>query len=50
MLLEASPYLAEGLFLAGDYVQQSFMASMEGAVISGNNAAREVIAAERSTR
>jgi uncharacterized protein with NAD-binding domain and iron-sulfur cluster len=40
----------EGLFLAGDYVQQSFMASMEGAVITGNNAAREVIAAERSTR
>jgi 15-cis-phytoene desaturase len=40
----------EGLFLAGDYVQQSFMASMEGAVISGNNAARAVIAAEKSTR
>ena len=40
----------EGLFLAGDYVRQSFMASMEGAVITGNNAAREVIAAEGSTR
>jgi 15-cis-phytoene desaturase len=38
----------EGLFLAGDYVQQSLMATMEGAVIAGNNAAREVIAAGRS--
>jgi 15-cis-phytoene desaturase len=37
-----------GLFLAGDYVQQSFMATMEGAVITGNNAARDVIKAEKS--
>jgi 15-cis-phytoene desaturase len=34
-----------GLFLAGDYVQQSFMATMEGAVITGMNAAREVLVA-----
>ncbi|HKX53866.1 MAG TPA: FAD-dependent oxidoreductase [Nitrosospira sp.] len=40
--------LIGGLFLAGDYVQQSFMATMEGAVIAGNNAAREVINAEKS--
>jgi 15-cis-phytoene desaturase len=33
----------QGLFLAGDYVRQSFMATMEGAVITGNNAANEVI-------
>lgn len=37
-----------GLFLAGDYVRQSLMATMEGAVIAGNNAAREVSAAGRS--
>ena len=37
-----------GLFLAGDYVHQSFMATMEGAIITGNNAAREVIRAEKS--
>jgi uncharacterized protein with NAD-binding domain and iron-sulfur cluster len=36
------------LFLAGDYVQQSFMATMEGAVIAGNSAAREAISAEKS--
>jgi 15-cis-phytoene desaturase len=35
----------ENLFLAGDYVQQSFMATMEGAIITGNSAAREVIRA-----
>jgi 15-cis-phytoene desaturase len=40
----------EGLFLAGDYVRQSFMATMEGAVITGNNAAREVIAAKKSEK
>jgi 15-cis-phytoene desaturase len=40
----------EGLFLAGDYVRQTFMASMEGAIITGNNAAREVIEAEKSDR
>lgn len=42
--------LIGGLFLAGDYVQQSFMATMEGAVIAGNNAAREVINAEKLCR
>jgi 15-cis-phytoene desaturase len=35
----------ENLFLAGDYVQQSFMATMEGAIITGNSAAREVMRA-----
>ena len=39
----------QGLFLAGDYVQQSFMATMEGAILSGNAAAREVIAAARAS-
>jgi 15-cis-phytoene desaturase len=38
----------EGLFLAGDYVQQSFMATMEGAIITGNSAAREVKIAARA--
>jgi 15-cis-phytoene desaturase len=42
--------LVEGLFLAGDYVRQSFMATMEGAVITGNNAASEVIRSSRSNR
>jgi uncharacterized protein with NAD-binding domain and iron-sulfur cluster len=42
--------LVSGLFLAGDYVRQSFMASMEGAVITGNSAAREVINAENQYR
>jgi uncharacterized protein with NAD-binding domain and iron-sulfur cluster len=39
--------IISGLFLAGDYVRQSFMATMEGAVIAGNNAASEVINAEK---
>jgi 15-cis-phytoene desaturase len=38
----------ENLFLAGDYVQQSFMATMEGAIITGNSAAREVKRAARA--
>ena len=36
------------LFLAGDYVRQSFMATMEGAIITGNSAAREIKRAARS--
>jgi 15-cis-phytoene desaturase len=39
-----------GLALAGDYVRQSFMATMEGAVISGNKAAREIKMMERSSK
>jgi uncharacterized protein with NAD-binding domain and iron-sulfur cluster len=38
----------ENLFLAGDYVQQSFMATMEGAIITANSAAREVKRAARA--
>lgn len=37
-----------GLFLAGDYVEQFFSTTMEGAIIIRNNAAREVKRAERS--
>ena len=36
------------LFLAGDYVRQSFMATMEGAIITGNSAAREIKRAAQS--
>lgn len=36
------------LFLAGDYVRQSFMATMEGAIITGNSAAQEVKMAARA--
>lgn len=32
----------ENLFLAGDYVKQPFLATMEGAIISGQNAAKAV--------
>ncbi|MDP8928064.1 MAG: FAD-dependent oxidoreductase, partial [Actinomycetota bacterium] len=35
-----------GLTLAGDYTRQRFLASMEGAVISGQNAAGIVVGAE----
>ncbi len=34
-----------GLFLAGDYTKQPFLATMEGAVISGQRAAREILKA-----
>ena len=37
-----------GLFLEGNYVKQSFSTTMEGAIITGNNAAQEVKQAERS--
>ncbi|QEC53917.1 FAD-dependent oxidoreductase [Anseongella ginsenosidimutans] len=30
------------LFLAGDYVKQPFLATMEGAIISGRNASKAV--------
>jgi uncharacterized protein with NAD-binding domain and iron-sulfur cluster len=40
----------EGLYLAGDYVRQSFMATMEGAVITGNNAANEVVRSWKGNR
>ncbi|SFM16646.1 hydroxysqualene dehydroxylase [Nitrosomonas communis] len=40
----------QGLYLAGDYVKQSFFTTMEGAIIAGNNAARELKRAHRNHR
>jgi 15-cis-phytoene desaturase len=39
-----------GLYLAGDYVKQSFFTTMEDAIIAGNNAARELNRAHRNHR
>jgi 15-cis-phytoene desaturase len=39
----------EGLTLAGDYTRQQYLATMEGAVVSGQRAARIVQAAQRRT-
>lgn len=41
-LRPAGPTPEPGLTLAGDYIKQPFLASMEGAIISGNRAARIV--------
>ncbi len=35
----------DGLYLTGDYTQQSYLATMEGAVVSGNLAAKAVLKA-----
>jgi 15-cis-phytoene desaturase len=40
----------EGLTLAGDYTRQQYLATMEGAVVSGRRAARAVKAARRRGR
>ena len=37
-----------GLTLAGDYTRQQYLATMEGAVVSGRRAARAVQAARRA--
>ncbi len=38
-----------GLFLAGDYTRQPLLATMEGAVISGQRAARALLKAQKQT-
>ena len=44
---QATP--VEGLTLAGDYTRQLYLATMEGAVVSGRLAARAVGEARRRT-
>lgn len=43
-LRPSGPTPVPGLTLAGDYIKQPFLASMEGAIISGNHAAETVSA------
>jgi 15-cis-phytoene desaturase len=43
VLRPGPPTVVKGLWLAGDYTRQPFLASMEGATISGCNAAAQIL-------